>query len=158
MRIAVTVVAFVVWIGTNNPALVNFKEGWEAFNTGDYASAYDGWFPLGERGDAHAQYNFGVLPGGHRWNGDESELGTVPLAGPPDADRRTAVTHALAKAPGQPALALSCPADQVLTRRFSLPAAAAKTLHQAAGFEMAPGTDLNHRRRLPELGGRCRGQ
>jgi hypothetical protein len=85
MRIAVTVVAFVVWIGTNNPALVNFKEGWEAFNTGDYASAYDERFPLAEQGDAHAQYNIGVLLGGHRRNGDESELGTVPLAGPPDA-------------------------------------------------------------------------
>jgi TPR repeat protein len=39
----------------------DFKAGLEAYNRGDFAAAVREWQPLAEQGDAHAQYNLGLL-------------------------------------------------------------------------------------------------
>ena len=38
-----------------------FEDGLSAFNSGDYATAYDDWWPLAQRGDAKAQASLGFL-------------------------------------------------------------------------------------------------
>ena len=45
----------------------DFAKGLEAYQMGDYATAFEEWIPLAEQGDASAQYNLGVM---YR-NGDE---------------------------------------------------------------------------------------
>ncbi len=35
--------------------------GMEAYDKGDYATAFEEWRPLAEQGDANAQYNLGVM-------------------------------------------------------------------------------------------------
>jgi TPR repeat protein len=39
----------------------DFKAGLDAYNRGDFAAAYREWEPLAQSGDAHAQYNLGLL-------------------------------------------------------------------------------------------------
>src|SRR5690606_38659877 len=43
------------------PAAADFKAGLEAYQAGNYAVALSEWRPYAERGDAHAQYNLGLL-------------------------------------------------------------------------------------------------
>jgi len=43
------------------PAACDFKAGLEAYQRGDYATALSEWRPYAERGDAHAQFNLGLL-------------------------------------------------------------------------------------------------
>jgi TPR repeat protein len=42
-------------------AAADFKVGLEAYQRGDFAAAAQEWTPLAEAGDAHAQYNMGLL-------------------------------------------------------------------------------------------------
>lgn len=42
-------------------AAADFKTGLEAYNRGDFAAALTEWQPIAEGGDAHAQYNLGLL-------------------------------------------------------------------------------------------------
>ena len=45
-----------------NPAFsADWKKGWTASQSGDYATALREWTPLAEQGDADAQYNLGVM-------------------------------------------------------------------------------------------------
>jgi TPR repeat protein len=39
----------------------DFKTGLAAYNRGDFAAALQEWQPIAEKGDAHAQYNLGLL-------------------------------------------------------------------------------------------------
>lgn len=39
----------------------NFETGLEAFNAGDYATAYANWWPMAQRGDAKSQASLGFL-------------------------------------------------------------------------------------------------
>ncbi len=41
--------------------LADFQAGFDAYNSGDYATAYREWLPLAEQGDAKAQFNIGAL-------------------------------------------------------------------------------------------------
>ncbi len=43
------------------PAWADFQAGMDANNREDYATALREWRPLAEQGDAHAQYNLGVM-------------------------------------------------------------------------------------------------
>jgi len=43
------------------PAFADFQMGWEAYESGDYATAIKEWKPLAEQGDASAQYNMGLI-------------------------------------------------------------------------------------------------
>jgi TPR repeat protein len=42
-------------------AAADFQAGLDAYNRGDYAAAMQEWQPLAEQGEAHAQYNLGLL-------------------------------------------------------------------------------------------------
>lgn len=42
-------------------AAVDFNSGLEAFNSGDYATAFANWWPLAQRGDAKSQASLGFL-------------------------------------------------------------------------------------------------
>jgi TPR repeat protein len=45
-----------------NPAFsADFQKGCTAHKSGDYATALREWEPLAKQGDAHAQYNLGVM-------------------------------------------------------------------------------------------------
>lgn len=39
----------------------DFAKGLDAYQRGDYATAFAEWIPLAEQGDASAQYNLGVM-------------------------------------------------------------------------------------------------
>jgi TPR repeat protein len=39
----------------------DFNDGWIADQKGDYKTAFNEWKPLSKQGDAHAQYNIGVM-------------------------------------------------------------------------------------------------
>jgi TPR repeat protein len=43
------------------PAAADFQAGLEAYQSGNYAAALNEWRPYAERGDAHAEYNLGLL-------------------------------------------------------------------------------------------------
>ncbi len=48
-------------LGLTAPAWAGFDEGVAAYNQGDYATALREFRPLAEQGDAHAQFNLGVM-------------------------------------------------------------------------------------------------
>ena len=39
----------------------DFQKGWDAYYSGDYATALREWKPLAEQGDVHAQNNLGQM-------------------------------------------------------------------------------------------------
>jgi TPR repeat protein len=39
----------------------DFQKGWDALQSGDYATTLREWTPLAERGNVDAQYNLGVM-------------------------------------------------------------------------------------------------
>jgi len=39
----------------------DFAKGLDAYQMGDFATAFEEWIPLAEQGDASAQYNLGVM-------------------------------------------------------------------------------------------------
>jgi TPR repeat protein len=43
------------------PAFADTQKGWDAYNSGDYATALKEWKPLAEQGDASAQRNLGLM-------------------------------------------------------------------------------------------------
>jgi uncharacterized protein len=43
------------------PAWADFQAGMDAYNRGDFTTALREWQPLAERGDARAQFSFGLL-------------------------------------------------------------------------------------------------
>lgn len=49
------------------PCRADFADGLQAYDRGDFAAALKEWLPTAERGDAHAEYNVGLLyaTGGH---------------------------------------------------------------------------------------------
>ncbi len=51
------------WITLSSPSADAFTtdDGWQAFDTGDYASAFEAWSTLAEKGDAEAQYLLAYL-------------------------------------------------------------------------------------------------
>ena len=50
-----------VTVGSSSVAVAGFDEGVAAYERGDYATALKEWKPLGERGDARAQSNLGMM-------------------------------------------------------------------------------------------------
>lgn len=56
--ILVGAVLGILWV---NPAVADFKKGADAYQKGDYASAFKEWKTLAEQGDATAQYVVGML-------------------------------------------------------------------------------------------------
>jgi len=58
--LALSVVLLSIMVGT--PVLsADFAKGLNAYQMGDYATAFEEWIPLAEQGDASAQYNLGVM-------------------------------------------------------------------------------------------------
>jgi len=55
------VLAVVVAVGLVTPAEAGFDEGFVAYNRGDYETALREFRPLGEQGNAGAQFNLGLL-------------------------------------------------------------------------------------------------
>lgn len=94
MSVSITAgkLALAIWLLLSVPALAqsSTEPGRAAFAAGDYAGAMAVWLPLAENGDAHAQFNIGLLY-------DEG-LGTV--ASPDDARKwwRMAATQGLVEA------------------------------------------------------------
>jgi hypothetical protein len=41
-------------------ALSDFSDGFDAYNQGDYDTAFEEWLPYAEQGDADAQYNLAL--------------------------------------------------------------------------------------------------
>jgi hypothetical protein len=54
-----TILLFSILISFNSYA--NFQDGWNAYEKGDYKTAFNEWKPLAEQGDALAQHNLGVM-------------------------------------------------------------------------------------------------
>src|SRR5262249_35230744 len=52
--------ALIAWLVAAD-ADADFKAGLDAYNRGDFAAALREWQPYAEKGDAHAQYNLGLL-------------------------------------------------------------------------------------------------
>ena len=51
-----------------------FEDGWNAFNSGDYATALRLWRPLAEQGNAGAQFSLGIMwANGHGVPQDHAE-------------------------------------------------------------------------------------
>ncbi len=59
MKCIVFVVMFL--LGVISLAEAGMDEANEAYERGEYESAYREWFPLAEQGDAVAQYNLGLM-------------------------------------------------------------------------------------------------
>jgi len=58
--LALSVVLSSIMVGI--PVLsADFAKGLNAYQMGDYATAFEEWIPLAEQGDASAQYNLGVM-------------------------------------------------------------------------------------------------
>lgn len=57
-RFAVTLAAALL---VASSAFADFQAAYEAFNAGDYETAYREWLPLAEQGSAAAQFNIGLL-------------------------------------------------------------------------------------------------
>jgi Sel1 repeat len=52
---------FVISLFINSSAFSGFDEGLAAYKKGDFATALNEWQPLAEQGDAHAQFNLGLM-------------------------------------------------------------------------------------------------
>ena len=50
---------FSIFISLNSYA--DFQDGWDAYDRGDYKTAFNEWKPLAEQGDAYAQFNLGWM-------------------------------------------------------------------------------------------------
>ena len=48
-------------LSLSNTVFADFREGLDAYNKGDYETAYKQWKPLAKAGDAEAQYNLGFM-------------------------------------------------------------------------------------------------
>ena len=59
LRVTITFVLSIICLAV--PAWADFQAGMDANNSGDYATALREWLPLGEQGNAIAQYNLGLL-------------------------------------------------------------------------------------------------
>jgi TPR repeat protein len=46
------------------PAFADFQTGWDAYDSGDYATALKEWKPLAEQGDERAQVSLGLMYAG----------------------------------------------------------------------------------------------
>ena len=51
----------VLLFGMNGSVIADYKDGYDAYQKGDYKIAFNEWKPLAEQGDADAQYSLGVL-------------------------------------------------------------------------------------------------
>jgi len=62
MRRLLLVMVIALMAAAPRPVLAaNFEAGLEAFNVGDYATAFANWWPLALRGDARSQASLGFL-------------------------------------------------------------------------------------------------
>jgi len=59
LRFTIVLVLSIVCLAV--PAWGDFQAGMDAYNRKDYATALREWRPLAEQGDAHAQYNLGLM-------------------------------------------------------------------------------------------------
>jgi uncharacterized protein len=59
MRIVLMTVMFVAIAAPLSAQ--DFGKGWAAYESGDYATAFNEWKPLAQQGDASAQYNLGFM-------------------------------------------------------------------------------------------------
>jgi TPR repeat protein len=59
LRFTIAVALSIVCLAT--PAWADYEAGWDAYNRGDYGTAFRGWLPLAEQGDANAQLLLGIL-------------------------------------------------------------------------------------------------
>ena len=62
-RLTVTLgVTFAILLGSVGMSWsADFRNGYAAYEKGDYVTALREWKPFAEQGDANAQYNLGVL-------------------------------------------------------------------------------------------------
>ena len=62
MRALRGVIVLVLALALPAPVLAaDYEAGWEAYNRGDYATAWEEWLPLAEQGHAAAQSNLGLM-------------------------------------------------------------------------------------------------
>jgi TPR repeat protein len=59
--VAVKILAILLVLLTQQAFAFDFKAGIDAYNRGDFAAALKEWQPIADGGDAHAQYNLGML-------------------------------------------------------------------------------------------------
>ena len=60
-RIAATLAVVVALLFSAGSAWADFDDGLAAAQRGDFATALQEWRPLAEQGDAHAQFNLGIM-------------------------------------------------------------------------------------------------
>ena len=86
--------AAILSLSLTTSAWAGFDEGWAAYERGDYATAFEEWLPVAERGDATAQYNLGLFYAKDRGSPAQLVLAHMwlSLAAPylPDAKRAKA--------------------------------------------------------------------
>ncbi len=51
----------VLLFGISGSGITDFNDGVNAYQKGDYKTAFNEWKPLAEQGDARAQYNLGLM-------------------------------------------------------------------------------------------------
>jgi TPR repeat protein/S1-C subfamily serine protease len=61
VRMKRLLVAAFLLLFLSSPARAGWKEGLAAYERGDYDTAFREFLPLAEQGDAHAQYNLGIM-------------------------------------------------------------------------------------------------
>src|SRR5689334_20768694 len=57
-KVSLFCLLFIAWVGL---FAADFQAGLDAYNRGDYATALREWQPLADKGEAHSQYNLGLL-------------------------------------------------------------------------------------------------
>ena len=57
--LAITLTGLIIL--TSSAVRADFRDGWKAYESGDFVGAYGQWQPLAEGGDPRAQFNLGVL-------------------------------------------------------------------------------------------------
>ena len=60
-RFLLTVVIALLAAAPSDARAAEFETGLDAFNAGDYATAYANWWPMAQRGDAKSQASLGFL-------------------------------------------------------------------------------------------------
>ena len=60
-KLALTFLIILFTLTSNVVWSADFNKGWEAFNSGDYATAFLEWVPLANQGNTTAQYNLGYM-------------------------------------------------------------------------------------------------
>jgi TPR repeat protein len=56
-----TLLLSLLLFGISASSFADFNDGYDAYQKGDYKTAFNEWKPLAEQGDAYVQFNLGVM-------------------------------------------------------------------------------------------------